>query len=307
MQYLSTSLKNSISAEVTTLANCIKITRRDGYMIGFTEHDRDLPIEGMIYKSIAGFEVSARKNSSDMSVGNMSLSSYIYPHKDTQHNSLKSLLKQSLIKEILQGKNYIKELTDIELMSGKYDFAQLEFFTIDYENLEAGKIVCNKGHMGEVSLRDNYFFAELRGQAQRLSQDGICDVYSICCRVNLGDSRCGIDLRRYSKLSHVTTAEGRNSFYSKDLENEPDGWFNGGVIKWLTGNNKDISMEIKEFTQGRCILALPMGYAIKSLNRFKITAGCDKSFTTCKDKFDNVINFRGEPDLSSVDSIKKRF
>ena len=34
---------------------------------------------------------------------------------------------------------------------------------------------------------------------------------------------------------------------------------------------------------------------------FTVTAGCDKSFRTCKAKFDNAVNFRGFPHVPGVD------
>ena len=33
-----------------------------------------------------------------------------------------------------------------------------------------------------------------------------------------------------------------------------------------------------------------------------MTAGCDKSFATCKAKFDNAVNFRGFPHLPGNDA-----
>ncbi|XVN43247.1 MAG: phage BR0599 family protein [Candidatus Rickettsia vulgarisii] len=36
----------------------------------------------------------------------------------------------------------------------------------------------------------------------------------------------------------------------------------------------------------------------------KITAGCDKKFITCCNKFNNAVNFRGEPLIPNDDFIK---
>ena len=40
-----------------------------------------------------------------------------------------------------------------------------------------------------------------------------------------------------------------------------------------------------------------------SPNRFTVTIGCDKSFTTCRDTFANGDNFRGFPHIPGPDFI----
>jgi hypothetical protein len=41
----------ALVSEVTTLATSWKITRRDGVVLGFTDHVRDLDVEGVTYKA----------------------------------------------------------------------------------------------------------------------------------------------------------------------------------------------------------------------------------------------------------------
>jgi len=36
---------------------------------------------------------------------------------------------------------------------------------------------------------------------------------------------------------------------------------------------------------------------------YSLIPGCDKLLTTCRDKFSNVDNFRGEPHLPGMDAI----
>lgn len=36
---------------------------------------------------------------------------------------------------------------------------------------------------------------------------------------------------------------------------------------------------------------------------FTVTAGCDKTFATCHDRFDNVVNFRGFPHIPGNDFV----
>ena len=36
---------------------------------------------------------------------------------------------------------------------------------------------------------------------------------------------------------------------------------------------------------------------------FVVTAGCDRRFSTCRDRFDNVLNFRGFPHIPGNDFL----
>ena len=36
---------------------------------------------------------------------------------------------------------------------------------------------------------------------------------------------------------------------------------------------------------------------------FNVTAGCDKRFATCRDRFDNAVNFRGFPHIPGNDFV----
>jgi uncharacterized phage protein (TIGR02218 family) len=71
----------------------------------------------------------------------------------------------------------------------------------------------------------------------------------------------------------------------------------------MSGANSGISMEVKEYTQGRMILALPMPNAITIGDNYTIQRGCDKTLTTCRDVFSNVVNFRGEPHVPGIDKM----
>jgi uncharacterized phage protein (TIGR02218 family) len=84
------------------------------------------------------------------------------------------------------------------------------------------------------------------------------------------------------------------------------GYFDFGKVTWITGANAGLSMEVKAYVPGQVTLYLPAPYPIgvgSPSDTFSISAGCDKSFTTCRDRFSNVVNFRGEPYVPGVDKM----
>lgn len=86
---------------------------------------------------------------------------------------------------------------------------------------------------------------------------------------------------------------------------ETSGYFDAGVITILDGDNAGFSREVKSFVPGQITLWLPFPYAFTGspLSSYSMHVGCDKAMTTCRDKFGNIVNFRGEPYLPGLDKL----
>jgi hypothetical protein len=67
MKSASTQLATHIAGETTTLATCWKVTRKDGFVFGFTDFDRDLTIDGLVYEARTGYTRSAVHAIADLS------------------------------------------------------------------------------------------------------------------------------------------------------------------------------------------------------------------------------------------------
>jgi uncharacterized phage protein (TIGR02218 family) len=273
MRVISPQLAAHLTGEVTTLATCWKITRTDTKELGFTDHDSPLEIDGLTYDSVAGFTPSAIESKSNMSVDNLDLEGQTFPSK----------------------------ITEADLLAGKYDFAEVEIFLVNYADLTQGKLVQRRGRLGEVTLNRQYFRAEIRGLTQHLSQT-IGQVYSPSCRAILGDSRCKVNLASFTVSASVSEVISRQTFKSSALTQNA-GWFVGGEVIWTSGDNAGARMEVKEFSATQVVLALPMGKTIQPGDGFDIVAGCDKTKESCIGKFSNIINFRGEPDVPGMDKV----
>jgi hypothetical protein len=85
------------------------------------------------------------------------------------------------------------------------------------------------------------------------------------------------------------------------------GVYDQGRVKWTTGSNAGLAMEVKRWDAStrELVLFLPMPFDIVAGDEFEILPGCDKQITTCKDPFDNVINFRGEPHVPGKDHLMR--
>ncbi len=273
MKDISEELKSHLAEEVTTLATCWRLKRRDGVVIGFTDHDRDIEFGEDCYIASSGFTASAVQSTSGMAVDNL---------------DVEGMLTSDFIK-------------DNDLHAGIYDHAEVEVFMLNYANTAQGKLPLRTGWLGEVSYGNGRFTAEIRGLSQRLSQK-IGSSYSPTCRALFGDAKCGKDKSDFKTTAEVSSAENRQIFEAAALGNET-GYFNYGLVKFLTGANEGLSMEVKDFRHSKVTLALPMPYQMQEGDEIEIFAGCDKVFKTCCAKFDNAANFRGEPHVPGTDKI----
>lgn len=273
MKTISTALKEHMAQDVTTLATCWKVTRRDGTVLGFTDHDQDISYSGVDYIAASGFNPTSVQTTSALNVDNL---------------DVEGLLDNSAI-------------TEEDIMAGIYDFAEVSVFIVNYEDLSQNELQLRTGWMGEVMLKNGQFVAEVRGLTQHLNQT-IGELYSPACRAKLGDVRCGVDVTPMTVSSIVSSVESQTVF-ADTTRVEGNGYFANGKLTFTSGVNAGLSMEVKEYADGTFTLVLPMPYAIAPGDAYSAEPGCDKTFSTCVLRYDNAVNFRGEPHVPGTDRM----
>lgn len=273
MRTASSNLTAHIAGEVTSIAICWKLTLVGGAVLGFTDHTSDLTISSQLYKAATGFSPTSVETKDKFSVDNLD------------------------VEGILDAAS----ITEADIMAGKYDFAEIEIFMVNVTDLTQGIITHRRGWLGEVSVKNGQFVAEVRGLAQKLQQN-IGEIFSPTCRAVFGDARCKANLASFTFAGTVNTVTSRQVFISTALT-QAAGYFSGGEVQWLTGANAGRRMEIKEFSNTQITLALPMPNNVTVGDTFNAIAGCDKTIATCIAKFNNAVNFRGEPYVPGMDKM----
>ena len=71
----------------------------------------------------------------------------------------------------------------------------------------------------------------------------------------------------------------------------------------MSGKNAGNKYEVKTYgnTGGVFDLTLPTYWPVNAGDTFAVSAGCDGNFSTCKNRFNNVVNFRAEPHIPGND------
>lgn len=277
---ISVALKAAMASPVTTDCTLWQITRTDGTAFYFTDHDQDLVFGGHTYVSAIGFSRSAISSNVDLTVDNVDL----------------------------QGIFDSASINADDLQSGLWDNAKALISLVNWKDLSQGNTILRGAYLGEVNCSPSGIFtATLTGIAQLLAHS-IGELFMPSCRANLGDTRCKIDLVGGGWLKTATVAVVTDTQNFAIAVTEPravDGWFVGGVVTWTSGANNGRSMEVKAWTQSgsEVALFLPMPRSVTAGDTLTIYAGCDFTRPTCRDKFANMINFRGEPDVPSTDYL----
>jgi uncharacterized phage protein (TIGR02218 family) len=273
MKILPTGMQTHLDSGATSLCYCWKLSTVSGINFGFTSHDHDLTFDGVTYSALSGFDASAIETSLGLNVDDLEV----------------------------MGALSATSLNEADLATGKFDNALIQILRVNWQNV-AQRVILASGNLGEVTRGAVGFRAEMRGLAHHLNQPQ-GRLYQYGCDTDVGSSRCGVNLTLAAftgtgSVQSVPVAAGnRRAFIATGLPAFASEWFTRGRLRWTSGANAGLAMEVKEHglvnSQVAVELWLAMPRVIAVGDVFSITAGCDKQFVTCKAKFNNALNFRG--------------
>jgi uncharacterized phage protein (TIGR02218 family) len=272
MKPTTPALAAHLSGEVTTLATCWRLERSDGWVRGFTDHDRELVVDGLTYVASTGFLPSAIKTASDLSVDNLDVDGFLDD----------------------------AALRAEDLIAGLFDGARIEVFIVNWADLGQGRLLLRKGFLGEIKRADQRFSAEIRGLSNRLQQTA-GKLYSRLCRVDLGSSECGVTLGPRTDTYAVTQVMAADTV--RIVTARATGFFTFGKATFTTGANAGAVNEVLLHDGQTIRLFVPMPRPIVVGDQIVLVAGCDKTPETCNAKFANILNFRGEPHIPGNDKV----
>jgi uncharacterized phage protein (TIGR02218 family) len=348
MKTISVALQAHLDQPQTTLCTAWKITRRDGVVLGYTDHDQDLSLDAdgaglLTYTAASGYSRSAIAAHLGLTLDNL---------------DLEGLLDADAI-------------TEADLAMGVYDGATVLIFQVNWADLSQGILKLHRGYLGTTTWHRVTYTAQLQGLMQAYAQP-IGEIYTPDCRADLGDSRCQVALApaawqathayavgdrvvalsgaqplRHFRCTTAGTSGGSEPAWqttvgsatadasvtwttllaftvaatvetvpaassgepgprtftttadlsSLDPADGTEGWFAGGGVTWLTGANAGSTWEVKRFTPATSTLTLFLvpPHVIQAGDTCTLTVGCPKRREVCRDRFQNLLHFRGEP------------
>jgi len=277
MRTVPAGLQAHLDGEATTLCHAWRVTRRDGVVMGFTDHDRDLSFGGLDYLAASGFEASEAEDGNGLSAEGGDVS----------------------------GGFSADAIRAEELSAGRYDGAKVDVYTVNWQN-PSQRLLLRTGELGEVRREGGLFRVELRRLTHRLDQVR-GRIYGHRCDAVLGDSRCGVNVAvpAYRATATVSAVLDDMRLRVSGLSGFADRFFRYGVLTFTSGAAAGLAADLEDQrrTGGSAELTfwLPVPAGVAVGDTMTVTAGCDKRFATCKAKFSNQLNFRGFPHMPGSD------
>lgn len=198
------------------------------------------------------------------------------------------------------------QLNDIE-QNGEISMEIVKNDNINVEELSSSRvfiriltsdnksIIIFSGFISSIKYTEHSLVINVLPNIAKLNYS-IGELFSPLCRECLGSDKCRVKLDDYKSTGIITSIISNDCFIGNHQLNKATntGYYQYGIIKFLSGKLSGISMQIKDEKDGKIYL-LQQTNLISINDKYEIFAGCDKTLKTCKEKFNNTLNFRGEP------------
>ena len=271
------SLQDHLASGLTTVCRCWAVTRRDGRVFGFTDHDEGLTFEGVEFKADTGLTASALQQVTGLAVDNT--------------EAVGALSDDAV--------------TEADINAGRFDGADVTAWMVNWRDVAAREVQF-KGSIGELKRTDGAFHAELRGLSEVLNTP-VGRVYQKPCQAVLGDTRCRVDLSAagYRTELAVEQVEAGRVFRFAAVAGFDDRWFERGRLEVLSGQAEGLVAMVKNdrLVDGARVIELweELRMPVAEGDLVLLEAGCDKRIETCRLKFQNIENFQGFPHIPGED------
>ena len=275
MREIAEAFAARLAAEATTLCACWLFERRDGAVFGATDHDRVVVFDGVDCAPSARLAATTLESSSGLAPG----------------------------RAAAQGALSLPFLNAADVDAGLWDGARVDVWRVDWRAPEY-RVHVWAGRLSEVTRQGEAFSAELVSLKADLERT-IGRVYARTCDAEVGDARCGVDLSaaEFRAEGVVSGVLGERRFLASGLDGFESGWFANGVVTWTGGANAGRTVRVTRHAGDEIEIVRAPGFAIATDDAFVVTAGCEKSFASCRAKFGNGINFRGFPHMPGPEAV----
>jgi uncharacterized phage protein (TIGR02218 family) len=163
MRDLTPELSAHLQGPATSLCWLWRITRSDGPVLGFTDHDRNIEVDGTHYEGSSGLTPSETDSRLGFSIDNGAV----------------------------QGALSSDKISAEDIRAGLYENAVIESFRVNWK--DTSQIVpMARGRLGSIRQKGEAFEAEWTGESILLDRS-VGRVFSKICDAEFGDARCRLD------------------------------------------------------------------------------------------------------------------
>ena len=135
------TLAAHLAREVTTVCHCWRLIRTDGWVSGYTDHDRPLISGATLYAPQSGLSASEARDTLGLAVDTVDV----------------------------EGALSSDDISDEDIAAGLYDGATVETFLVNWRQ-PADFVLLRKATVGKITRSDGRFVAELESLVHSLDR-----------------------------------------------------------------------------------------------------------------------------------------
>lgn len=268
-------MENAVQHSVTTLAYGWRLERSDGVTLGFTSHDKDIWHRELLLRASPGLKPTTIVENLGLDGDGLDV-----------HGALTS-----------------DAITADDLAAGRWDGAYLEIFLFDWMEPETEPQLLASGELGSVSLSAGAFGAEFLGSKQ-VFERSVAPYTSPSCRAHFCDAACGLNPARFRHSLRLKQVEA-SRWHLDDMPPLARNAFAYGTLRIMDGPQCGQCFDLLGSDESCVTLASPPRKTPSPGTRMLLFEGCDKQLATCAMRFENALNFRGEPFLPGNDVLTR--
>lgn len=163
MRQIPDELAARVESGASTLCHAWVLKRADGVEVGFTDHDRDLEVEGVSCRAASGWTVGAAESSVGLGCGSAATA---------------GVLDDDAVSEA-------------DIAAGLFDRAEVALWRVDWRRPDL-RVRLWVARLARLRRDGDGFTAELEGPLAALERV-IGRTYGRDCDAQLGDARCKVD------------------------------------------------------------------------------------------------------------------
>lgn len=164
MRPIPAEMATRIESGASTLCHAWLLERADGAKAGFTDHDRDLEVDGVLCRAASGWTMGATEGSVGLASGSAAVA--------------------GVLDDV--------SISEADIAAGLYDRAEVALWRVDWRRPDL-KVRLGVTRLARIRRVGDGFTADLEGPMAALERV-VGRTYGRDCDAQLGDARCKIDL-----------------------------------------------------------------------------------------------------------------
>lgn len=271
MRTFSAGLTSALESPTAIIATYTKITRQDGHVLRLVDLDQDSTVAGEIYTASGGAERTAVEIAVGLGADNVDI--------------------RGIFDDTIWDED--------ELLSGAYNYAEVEIFLAVHGDASLEKIPLLIGYFGEIEYDTGQFRIKVNCYNYGFTKN-IGAVTSPVCRDRLGGPRCKVNLATIQAAATVTEIIDPLNIR---VTPAPLASHAQGTMTMTSGTANGAGAEIKSVSGDVATLYLPFAISPAVGDGAVLTPGCPGTRAACRDTFNNLLNMDAEPDLPGQDEF----